>query len=95
MVEGRRRMIQMRKLRRGGGARRTAEYVGLLDGWLDSESATVVQGQVVALGVRGGIIDDVGVWWRLCRRPESIVSAAMVEPHRVIRWSLRTIVIPT
>ena len=88
-------MSRVWELRRGGGARRTAEYVGLLDGWLDSESATVVQGQVVALGVRGGIIDGVGVWRRPCRRPESVMPAAMVEPHRVIRWSLRTIVIPT
>jgi len=54
-------MNRVWELRRGGGARRTAEYVGLLDGWLDSESATVVQGQVVALGIRGGIIDGVGV----------------------------------
>jgi hypothetical protein len=88
-------MSRVWELRRGGGARRTAEYVGLLDGWLDSESATVVQRQVVALGVRGGIIDGVGVWRRPCRRPESVMPAAMVEPHRVIRWSLRTIVIPT
>ena len=88
-------MSRVWELRRGGGARRTAEYVGLLDGWLDSESATVVQGQVVALGVWGGIIDGVGVWRRPCRRPESVMPAAMVEPHRVIRWSLRTIVIPT
>ena len=88
-------MSRVWELRQGGGAQRTAEYVGLLDGWLDSESATVVQGQVVALGVRGGIIDGVGVWRRPCRRPESVVPAAMVEPHRVIRWSLRTIVIPT
>jgi len=55
-------MSRVRELRRGGGARKTAEYVGLLDSWLDSESATVIQGQVVALGVRGGIIDGVGVW---------------------------------
>ena len=88
-------MSRVWEMRWGGGARTTAEYVGLLDGWLDSESATVVQGQVVALGVRGGIIDGVGVWRRPCRRPESVVPAAMVEPHRVIRWSLRTIVIPT
>ncbi len=88
-------MSQMRKLRRGGGARRTAEYVGFLDGWSDSGSATVVQGQVVALGVRGGMSDGVGVWRRPCRRPESAVSAAMVEPHRVVRWSFLTIVIPT
>ena len=88
-------MSQVWELRRGGGARRTAEYVSLLDGWSDSESATVVQGQVVALGVRGGIIDGVRVWRRPCRRPKSIVPAAMVELHRVIRWSLQTIVIPT
>ena len=88
-------MSRVWELRRGGGARRTAEYVGLLDGWLDSGCATVVQGQVVALGVRGGIIDGVGVWSRPCRRPKSIMPAAMVEPHRVIRWSMQTIVIPT
>jgi hypothetical protein len=81
-------MSRVWELRRGGGARKTAEYVGLLDSWLDSESATVIQGQVVALGVRGGIIDGVGVWRRPYRRPESVVPAAMVEPHRVIRWSL-------
>ena len=88
-------MSRMRKLRRGGGAQSTAEYVGFLDGWLDSASANVVQGQVVALGVRGGMSDGVGVWRRLCRRPESIVPAAMVDPHRVVRWSFLTIVIPT
>jgi hypothetical protein len=82
----------MRKLQRGGGARRTAEYVSFLDGWSYSGSATVIQGQVVALGVRGGMSDGVGVW---CRRPESVVPAAMVEPHRVVRWSFLTIVIPT
>ncbi len=49
----------------------------------------------MALGVRGGISDGVGVWWRLCRRPESVVPAAMVEPHQVVRWSFLTIVIPT
>jgi len=88
-------MSQVWELQQGGGARRTVDYVGLLDGLSDSESATVVQGQVVALGVRGGIIDGVGVWRRPCRRPESVVPAVMVEPHQVIRWSLQTIVIPT
>ncbi len=78
-------MIQMRKLRRGGGARRTAEYVSFLDEWSDSGSATAVQGQVVALGVRGGMSDGVGVWRQPCRRPESAVPTAMVEPHRVVR----------
>ena len=77
------------------GLKNSGIYVGLLDEWSDSESATVVQGQVVALGVRGGIIDGVRVWRRPCRRPKSVVPAAMVELHRVIRWSLRTIVIPT
>ena len=88
-------MSRMRKLRRGGGAPRTAEYVGFLDGWSDSGSATVVQGQVVVLGGRGGMSDGVGVWRRSCKRPESVVPAAMVEPHRVVRWSFLTIVIPT
>ena len=88
-------MSRMQKLRRGGGARRTAEYVGFLDGWSDSGSATVVHGQVVALGVRGGMSDGVGVWRRPCRRPECAVPAAMVEPHQVVRWSFPTIVIPT
>ena len=74
-------MSQVWELRRGGGARRTVEYAGLLDGWSDSESATVVQGQVVALRVRGGLIDGIGVWRQPCRRPESVVPAAMVEPH--------------
>ncbi len=49
----------------------------------------------MALGARGGISDGVGVWWRPCRRPESVVPAAMVEPHRVVRWSFLTIVVPT
>jgi hypothetical protein len=88
-------MSQMRKLRRGGGARRTAEYVVFLYVWSDSGSATVVHGQVMALGVRGGMSDGVGVWRRPCRRPESAMPAAMVEPHRVVRWSFLTIVIPT
>jgi hypothetical protein len=88
-------MSRMQELQRGGGAQRLAEYVGFLDGWSDSESATVVKEQVVALGVRGGIIDGVGVWRQPCRRPESVVPAAMVEPHRVVRWSFLTIVIPT
>jgi len=34
-------MSRVWELRQGGGAQRTVEYVGLLDGWLDSESATV------------------------------------------------------
>ena len=50
---------------------------------------------MVALGVRGGMSDGVEVWRRPCRRPESVVPAAMVEPHRVVRWSFLTIVIPT
>ena len=66
-----------------------------LDGWSDSGSAIVVHGQVVVLGVRGGMSDGVGVWRRPCRRPESAMPAAMVEPHRVVRWSFLTIVIPT
>ena len=61
----------------------------------DSGSAIVVHGQVVVLGVRGGMSDGVGVWRRPCRRPESAMPAAMVEPHRVVRWSFLTIVIPT
>ena len=95
MVGGLRRMSRMRELQRGGGARRTSEYVVFFYGWSDSESATVVQGEVVALGVRGGTIDGVGVWRRPWRKPKSIVPAAMVEPHRVVRWSFLTIVIPT
>ena len=54
-------MSRMRELRRGGGAQRTAEYVGFLNGWSDPGSATVVQGQVVVFGMQGGIINSVGV----------------------------------
>ena len=88
-------MSRMRKLQRDGGARRTEEYVGFLNGWSDSGIVTVVQGQVVALGVRDGMSDGVEVWRQPCRRPESVVPAAMVELHRVVRWSFLTIVIPT
>jgi hypothetical protein len=78
-------MSRMRKLRRDGWARRTSEYVGFLNGWSDSGTTTVIQGQVVDLGVRGEMNDGVEVLRRPCRRPKSVMPAAMVEPHWVIR----------
>ena len=69
-------MSRMRKLRRDGWARRTSEYVGFLNGWSDSGTTTVIQGQVVDLGVRGGMNDGVEVYGdrvggprASCRRP--------------------------
>ena len=55
------------------------------NGWSGSETGTaVIHGQVVNLGIRGGINDGVEILPRPCSRPESVMPAAMVEPHRVI-----------
>ena len=85
MVGGRQQMSQVRKLQQDGWAQSTSEYVGFLNGWLDSGTTTVIQGQVVDLGVRGGINDGIEVLRRPCRRPKSFMPAAMMEPHWVIR----------
>jgi len=80
---------------RDGGARRASEYVCFFDEISDVEGSVAVQGQALDVGVRDGRRDGVGVCRRLYSRPESFVPAAMVVPHRVVRWSLQTIVIPT
>ena len=67
---------------RDGEERRALEYVGFVDGRSEVEGDTVGQGQTMDFGVCGGRRDGVRVCRRPCSRPESIVPAAMVEPHR-------------
>lgn len=65
-----------------------------MDG-IESDSASAVQGQAVFLGMRDGSNIGVGVCRRPWRRPVSADPSAMVDAHRVVSWSWRTIVIPT
>ncbi len=93
MVEG--QMSRICDLRQGGWARSTSEYAGFFNEWPDSEAGAVVHGQMMDLGTRGGSNDGVEMLLRPCSRPESVIPAAMVEPHWVIIRIFLTILIPT
>ena len=67
-------MSQVHKLQRGGWAWSTSEYVVFFNEWACSETCAVIHGQVVNLGIRGGMNDGVKVLQRPCRRPKSAVS---------------------
>jgi len=95
MVGGHCWMSQMCNLQRGGWAWSTSEYVAFFNEWPVSETSVVIHGQVVNLGIRGGINDGVKILPQLCSRPESVIPAAMVELQWVIIQIFLTIVIPT
>ena len=95
MVGGHCRMSQMCNLRRVSWAWSTSEYAGFFNEWPGSETSAVIHGQVVNLGIRGGINDGVEILPRPYSRPKSVMPAAMVEPHWVIIQIFLTIVIPT
>ena len=64
-------------------------YVGFFNGWSDSETTAVIHGQVVNLGIQGGMNDGVEVLRQPCRSPKSVMP-----PHWVIIRIFLTIVIP-
>ena len=61
-------MSRMCNLQRGGWAWSTSEYVAFFNEWPVSETSVVIHGQVVNLGIRGGINDGVEILPRPCSR---------------------------